>query len=203
MYSAILSVLLGAALGACVTWIIGYLQQGMLWRRLRAVIMDRHHICINEEFLLTRMVSERIKKAGFNPDVIFAIIPGGGMIADWLARAFLGDFRHTIPVRSICVQSKRTSAGTPNAEPVVLDTTNQVFAGMPPDLKVLLVNDISRGGQTLSIVLKLLQKHFQAENIKIATLFCHVDAWTKPDFCAILTAKTVNFDWKQPQPGCA
>lgn len=194
---AIWTTILGVLLGACVTWIVGYVQ----WRRLRNVIMDRHNVCLNEEFLMSQMLAKQITKSGFKPDIIFAISPGGGMIADWLARVQLGKFDDPIRVRSICVHSQRPKAGVATERPTIVDVIHGITSDLSPNSKILLVNDISRGGETLRTAQEALQTHFAGENIKTATLICHVHSWTKPDFRVIDTEKTVYFDWKQSRGG--
>ena len=196
MSVAIWTSILGVALGALITWIIGHIQQGTFWQRLRNVIMDRHHVCLNEEFLLSQMLAEEIKKDRFMPEVIFAISPGGGMIAEWLSRVQLGKFNEPIRVRSICVHSQRSRIGIATERPIISDDIDIIAADLPKNSKILLVTDISRGGESLRIAHEALQKYFVVKNIKTATLFYHVHSRTKPNFFAIRTEKTVYFDWK-------
>ena len=199
MPMSVWTTIVGVALGACITWIIGIVQQGKLWRSLRDVIMDRHHVCLNEEFLLSQMLAASIKKAGFRPDVIFAISPGGGMIAEWLARAQLGDLEKPIRVRSICVHSERSRSGIVAERPVVVDDIHKITADLPPNSRILLVNDISRGGETLRVAHEALLTRFQADSIQMATLICQSHSRTKPHFFSIRTDKMVQFDWKESQ----
>ncbi|MCH7556956.1 MAG: hypothetical protein IIB56_05795 [Planctomycetes bacterium] len=191
--------MIGVVVGACLTWIIGHTQQTSLWRRLRNALMDKRHVCLNEEFLMMRMLGETIRTSGFNPDVIFAISPGGGMIAEWLSRGALGDFSAPIPVRTVCVHSKRSGGTVKTDEAVVIDQLNSLVAGLSTESRVLLVNDISRGGETLRVAHQSLGQYFNPENVMTATLFCHRDARTKPRFHVVMTDKTIRFDWKEPQ----
>lgn len=197
MSLAIWTTFLGVIFGACITWIVGYVQQDTLWRRLRDIILDRHHVCLNEEFLLSRMLAEQITKSNFKPDSIFAISPGGGMIAKWLARAQLGKWDDPIRVRSICVHTQRSSAGVPTQQPTIVDDIDGITQDLPVNSKILLVCDIARGGESLRIAQETLQKRFAGENIKTAVLFRHVHSRTQPDFRVIDTEKAVYFDWKQ------
>jgi len=196
--SILLTTFIGVLVGACLTWIIGYTQQTSLWRRLRNVLMDKRHVCLNEEFLMTQMLGEKIRLSGFNPDVIFAISPGGGMIAEWLSRRALGSFSTPIPVRTVCVHSKRSSGTVKTDEAVVIDKLNNLVSGLSTESHVLLINDISRGGETLRVAHQSLGQHFHPENVMTATLFCHRDARTKPGFNVVMTDKTIRFDWKEP-----
>lgn len=199
--SIIVTTLIGVLAGACLTWIIGYSQQNSLWRRLRNALMDKRHVCLNEEFLMTRMLAENIRGSSFKPEVIFAISPGGGMVAEWLSRGSLGDFSAPIPVRTICVHSKRSSGTVKTDEAVVIGQLDALVAGLSKESRVLLVNDISRGGETLRVAHQLLTQHFRHENVMTATLFCHRDARTKPGFYVVMTDKMIRFDWKEPQCG--
>lgn len=197
MFVAVWTTLMGVALGASFTWILGYHQLEVLWRRLRTVIMDRHHVCLNEEFLLSQMLAQKIRDAHFSPDVIFGISPGGGMIAEWLARAHLADYEKPKRVRAICVHSERSSAAVRSERPVLIDDIKNLTGGLPENSKVLVVSDICRGGESLRVAQEALETHFSPQNVRMAALFCHRNSRTKPHFVALLTEKTVHFDWKE------
>jgi hypothetical protein len=84
--------LVGVCVGALLAWIIGKLQQIRLLQKLQDMWMDRERVSLNEELLMTQLLAEKIRKAKFIPDVIFAVSPGGMHIAEWLSRRFLGSF---------------------------------------------------------------------------------------------------------------
>jgi hypoxanthine phosphoribosyltransferase len=192
---------LGVVLGGLITWCVGRRLQPELVGRLREMVLDRRHVCLNEEFVLARLLVEEIRKAGFAPDVIYAISPGGGMISEWLSRVGLGDYSNPVPVRSICVHAERSGGGVETEKAVVKEDLKSVTSGFRPQSTVLLVNDISRGGATLQVAYDFLSQFFLPDGIATATLFCHTDARTKPRFYAAMTDKTIWFDWKHsPMP---
>ncbi len=197
--SILLTTLIGVVAGASLAWIIGYSQQNSLWGRLRNALMDKRHVSLNEELLMTRMLAEKIRGADFKPEIIFAISPGGAMIAEWLSRGGLLDVSAPIPVRTMCVHSKCFSGGVDTQKVVVRDQLGGLVAGLSNDSQVLLVNDISRGGETLRVAHEFLTSHLRHENVVTATLFCHRDAKTKPRFYVVMTDKLIRFDWKGPQ----
>ncbi|MHC4981924.1 MAG: hypothetical protein ACYTF6_02005, partial [Planctomycetota bacterium] len=81
-YTPLLMTLLGVVLGAMLTWLIGRAQWPRLLRRLKDAVIRREHVSLEEEFLMTHILAEKIEK----PEISFAISPGGAMIAEWLSR---------------------------------------------------------------------------------------------------------------------
>jgi len=196
-WSTLLATLVGVSLGGILTWTIGKIQQKDFLRRVKNALRDRWHVSLDEEFLMTQLLGQQMRTAAYKPDVIFGVSPGGMMIAEWLSRRELGDFRNPIPVRSVCVKSVRSTAGVITDRAVVENDLNGLTAGLQKQMKALLVNDISRGGGTLQAAYDFLKAFFPEDNIVTATLFCHKDAATKPRFCVVETDKAVRFDWKQ------
>jgi hypoxanthine phosphoribosyltransferase len=196
-WSTLLAALVGALVGGILTWVIGKIQLRDFLRRLEDTLRDRWHVSLDDEFLMTQLLGQQMRTAGYKPDVIFAVCPGGMMIAEWLSRREFGDFRNPIHVRSVCVKSVRSTAGVIADKTVVESDLNGLIAGLPKRTKVLLVNDISRGGGTLQAAYDFLKTFFPEGNIITATLFCYKDAATKPRFRVVETDKAVRFDWKQ------
>lgn len=191
-----LIVMVSIVLGGLLTWIIGKAQQTPLLRRLRDALIDREHVSMNEEFLMTQLLAEKIQKANFIPDVIFAICPGGAMIAEWLSRRFLGNFSASIPVESLCITTERKSGSIISNKAKVDDKWIAIPSTLSPNSKVLLVTDISRSGHTLEAAYELLKNHFPDANIQRATLFCHTYSSVIPEFYVAMTEKVTHFDWK-------
>jgi|GEM_PF-2284983 hypoxanthine phosphoribosyltransferase len=196
-FASLWNTLIAVLLGACTTWFIGYRQQVWLWRRFKDAIRGMGRVSLNEQYLMTRELASQIRKANFAPDVIFAINPGGGMIAEWLSRACLGDFEKPIPVKSLCIRSKRLSGGIEALEAYVDLSLGDPVEGISEHSKILLVNDISRGGHTLLAAYRHLLGRFQPENVLTATLFSHKFSSIAPKACVVFTEQTVLFDWKQ------
>lgn len=196
-FSTLLVVMISVLFGGLLTWVVSEVQQRKFLYKIREALKDRRHVCLNEEFLMTEMLAKKIQKAGYAPDVIFAICPGGAMIAEWLSRQFLGASKCPIPVRTICVQTKRIGGGVESLKCVIKEKIEEVVGGLSKSEEVLIVNDISRGGRTLEVAHDFLCRFFSKEKVSTATLFCHVDAHVKPRFYSAETDKTVRFDWKE------
>jgi len=196
-FSTFFIMLTSVVAGALLTWIIGKAQLAHLLRRLRDMMLNKEHVSLKEEFLMTKFLAEKIQKENFTPDIIFAICPGGEMIAEWLSRRFLGKFSAPIPIGSIYIIARRESEGVIAIRAEVDNKWTADPSNMPDNSNVLLVNDISRGGRTLEAAYEFLKRHFRRQNIRSATLFCHEDASVKPKYYEVLTDKTVRFDWKK------
>ena len=207
MWITVLVMMVGVVLGGLITWIIGKTQLHHLLRRLRDMLCFKERVSINEEFRMTQLLAEKIKKANYVPDVIFAIFPGGAMVAEWLSRRFLGDVSTPIPVQLVCVITKRISGGIKSTVASVDGKLTSITSGLPKDPKVLIVNDIARSGHTLGAAREFLKKYYTDDNIKIATLFRPEKfpefpefpefSEGKLDFYVALTDKNINFEWKQ------
>lgn len=193
----LITAIIGIVAGALLAWVIGELQQRRVLHKLKEMVKDRQHVCLNEEFLITQILAENIQKEGYSPDVIFAVCPGGAMIAEWLSRRFLGGYKRQIQLRSIWIETKRSSDGvTSSMCKVREENIDQVVSGLSKTDKVLLVNDISRSGLSLMVARDFLYKFFPEDNVKTAALFYHVDTRLEPTFSAIKTDRTVRFDWR-------
>lgn len=200
IWITVLVMMIGVVLGGLVTWAIGKTQLRYLLRRLRDMLRSKERVSINEEFRMTQLLAEKIKKANYVPDVIFAIFPGGAMVAEWLSRRFLGDFSAPVPVQLIFVVTERIAGGIKSTVANVIDNLTSIASGLPKNTKVLIVNDIARSGHTLLAAREFLKVYFTDENIKVATLFRTEDtedSEVELDFCVALTNKVINFEWKQ------
>lgn len=190
IWPTLLISMVSVVIGGLLTWIIGKIQQRLLLQKLRDAVIDRERVSISEEFLMTQMLAEKIPEADM-PDVIFAVCPGGAMIAEWLSRRFLGKRSDPIPVILLYMsreQDRRRDIAR------VDDKLTMIPPDISPDSKVLLVNDISRSGFTLNGAEEFLKQKFS--NIKTTTLICYQDAAVKPEYYAAVTRKTIRFDWK-------
>lgn len=145
---------------------------------------------------MTQLLAEKIQDANFKPDIIFAVCPGGAMIAEWLSRRFLGNRLTPTPVQLLYMLPKQKEMVTDNHIVEVDEKLTAIPSGLSKESKVLLVNDISRGGHTLYAASKFLKKHFPEENIRSATLICHEQADSKPMHYVAMAGKTIRFDWK-------
>ena len=191
---ALLIALVSVVVGGVLTWVITKISEIRLLGKLKDAVIDRERVSINEEFIMTQMLAEKIQKDEYEPNIIFAVCPGGAMIAEWLSRRFLGKRPIPIPVKLLYMRREQEDEGRKRDIAMVDDKLSAIPTDLPPDSKVLLVNDISRSGFTLNGAEEFLKKHFS--NMRSATLICYQDAAVKPEYYAAVTRKTIRFDWK-------
>jgi len=196
IWLALLIMIVSVVVGGLLTWIIGKAQQAHLLHKLRDAVIDRERVSVNEEFLMTQLLSEKIQKDEYEPNVIFAVYPGGAMIAEWLSRRFLGERSAPIPVQLLYMKREQEDKSTKKDVAKIDENLTAIPPGLAQDVKVLLVNDISRSGFTLNAAEEFLKKHFSDKNIRSATLICYKDASIKPTYNVAVTEKTIRFDWK-------
>ncbi|MHC4206033.1 MAG: phosphoribosyltransferase family protein [Planctomycetota bacterium] len=192
-------------IGGLLTWIIGKklgeIQQTELLNKLKDAVLDREFVSVNEEFLMTQLLAEKIQDAKFKPDVIIAVCPGGAMIAEWLSRRFLGNRLAPIPVQLLNMVPQQKKENTISTTHIELDEN---WAAIPPglskDSKVLVVNDISRTSHTIDKALNYLTNSLQVpiQNIQTAILIYsqQLPGDAKPTYYVAKTTKTIHFDWK-------
>lgn len=196
----ILIAVAGVIAGAILTWLIGWMQgkiaQEMLLKKIQNAVFDREQVSISEEFLMTRLLAKKIQEDNFKPDVIFAVCPGGAMVAEWLSRSFLGNRSTPIPVQLLYMVRKQGGTVTLIDTVDVNESLTAIPPGLPKNSNILLVNDISRGGHTLGSAAEFLKERFPDGNIRSATLICSKNANVKPIYHVAVTAKVVRFDWK-------
>ena len=193
---ALLIALVSVIVGGLLTWFFGRIQEFRLVHKLKDAVIDRERISVGEEFLMTQILAEKVEKGGGKPDIIYAIFPGGAMVAEWLSRRFWGKRSDSIPVQLLHMK-RNLETGSARNDVAEIDTKlTATQSGLAQDSKVLIVNDMSRSGFTLDAARKFLSGHFQDENIQSATLICYKDAAVKPTHHVAVTGKTVRFDWK-------
>lgn len=120
----------------------------------------------------------------YNFDALLAIARGGLTFSHFLARVL--DTRNIFVVNSIHYDGDKK-----------LDYIN-IFN--IPDLskvkKLLIIDDISDSGETLSEIKKVVQEKFpNIEDIAIATLFYRKTSLVKPDFYIKETDEWIEFCW--------
>ena len=164
---------------------------------VESIIKKLHTISLSDEYHLTYILANQIKKSGYKPDFIVTISPGGGMLGEWLSVKFLGTLKKPIPVYNLWIDVKRDSKGRHLETPIAskFEPTRTCSA----NTKILLVNDTSRTGSTLKIAKETLEETFSdcGCEIKIAVLFRSTDAnKPHPDFYVEETSHKIRFEWK-------
>lgn len=204
IWHTLLIAMVSVVVGGLLTWIIGkYLgeiQQKELLKKLQDAVIDREHVSVNEELLMTQLLAEKIRDTNFKPDVIFAICPGGAMISEWLSQRFLGNRSAPIPVQLLYMRPEQKNSIAQTHMVEVDKNLTAISSFLPENPNALLVNDISRGGHTLYSACEFLKKKFPEGDIRSATLICHKDANAKPDYSVAMTKKAIRFDWKSYEP---
>ena len=193
IWHSLLITILGAVIGVLGKWLIDIRERAILLRKLKNAMLDREHVSVNEEFLMTQLLSGEIQKADATPDVIFAICPGGAMIAEWLSRRFLGSRNKPIPMQ-VLYMIPEYDDGVINVK--VDEKWTAIPTGASKDARVLVVNDNTRTGDTLKVACDYLSNYFDRRNIQSAALVRHVDGKKEPTYHVAMTTKAVRFDWK-------
>jgi hypothetical protein len=139
IWLAVLVAMVSVIVGGLLTWINGKVQQINLLRKLRDAVIDRERISVGEEFLMTQMLAEKIQQEADKADVIFAVCPGGAMIAEWLSRRFMGNRSDPIPVKLLYMSREQKEDGRKSDVAKVDDKLSAIPPDMSPDSKVLLV----------------------------------------------------------------
>lgn len=188
--------LISVIVGGFLTWFFGKIQEIRLVRKLKDAVIDRERISLGEEFLMTRILSDKIEKEGGKPDIIYAIFPGGAMISEWLSRRFWGTRSNTIPVQILHMKRDVRTGEVTTDVAEIDEKLTAIPSGLPQDPKVLIVGDITRTGFTLKAAKEFLSKNLPGANIGSASLICHENAAHQPTHYVAMTKKVVHFDWK-------
>jgi hypoxanthine phosphoribosyltransferase len=198
IWPTLLISMVSVVIGGLLTWIIAKVQQRLLLQNLKDAVIDRERVSISEEFLMTQMLAQKIPEAD-KPDIIFAICPGGAMIAEWLSREFLGKRSAPIPVQLLNMIPEQIEMGKQGETVMKVDDK---WTTIPPSLskesKILIVNDIIRSRRTLDAALKFLIEQLQIPegNIQSAALIYHKQANIQLTYYVAETMKMIRFDWK-------
>lgn len=119
----------------------------------------------------TLKLYERIKKSGYNPDIIIGIARGG-----WVIARILSDLMLNPNILSIRITFYE-KVGRRGKKPILLQDVNVDMSG----LKVLIVDDVVDTGETMSLAVKVISSKKTGE---IRTAVLHKKPWSKfkPDY---------------------
>lgn len=137
-----------------------------------------------------RHLAGNVVESGFQPDVVIAIARGGLLLA--------GAISYALGVKacgSLNVEYY-TDGDLTLAEPVILPPL--LDHGAMHSRRVLLVDDVSDSGRTLSHVLNLLQNSGAA--VRTACLYTKPRTILKPDFYWRKTDLWITFPWSALPP---
>lgn len=186
-------------LGIIVSLSIGYFlsryQSRKLIKSAIELLRPFETISLRDEFHMTNILANQICADSFVPDIIVSIVPGGGMIGEWLSQRFLRKNTTPICMCSLWMHVERDANGRHLSHP---KPCGFLTPSLPSDMKkILIVNDISRTGRTLEEAMKFVKSTFQDSEIKMAVLFLSKDAQPPyPDFWVDTPSRRVVFRWK-------
>ncbi|MFQ6076121.1 MAG: phosphoribosyltransferase [Candidatus Bathyarchaeia archaeon] len=130
-------------------------------------------------------ISEKIKRSGFDPDLIVGISRGG-----WTPARVLSDLLDNPNIASIRVEFY-LDIKKPSDKPVITQPVSAPVDGM----RVLVVDDVVDTGKSLKLVFDTLSK--QANEVKTVALYCKPWSTFRPDFYARETEAWVIFPWER------
>jgi hypoxanthine phosphoribosyltransferase len=138
----------------------------------------------------SRELAVRVHESGFVPDMVVAIARGGLLLA--------GSIAYALDVKSCGAINVEFYTGVDLRldEPVLLspllDTPS--VAGQ----RVMLVDDVSDSGQTLAMVLALLQR--AGAEVRTLCLYSKPNTVLEPDYVWRTTSKWIAFPWSSLPP---
>ncbi|MCP4331451.1 MAG: hypothetical protein GY785_02255 [Gammaproteobacteria bacterium] len=196
------------------------------FRELVKLVNSRKLITLSEAFLLTRilagMIKTRINYPEYKLKVILAISPGGGMIAEWLSRTFIGTYEDPIPVYTIPMNYDIGHLAVDDSKFLVTYLKNRFK--LDENDTILLVNDHSRIGTTWHQAIDSLgaveSPHEPSDpddaapsyrikdgpKIICASVFCTKDIERPASFFitnlfVVDASRNINFEWKELPKG--
>jgi len=129
-----------------------------------------------------REFAENIR-AQFQPELVVGIARGGVIVGAVIASALEVDF---FPIKV----SRRVMMEVVSEEPLLVIKPYRYAAGK----RVLLVDDISRTGETMRIARRALER-FNPTEVKTAAYADYPGDGYVPDFCKITVEGTLAFPW--------
>lgn len=158
-----------------------------IWRREKFVVLtwETAGACLDR-------IKRQIDDSGFRPTTIIGISRGGLVLSAYLANAFaLRDLQVLSIVRN--TSEEKYSA---RREPVL--------QWMAPETSlegkdVLLADDISGDGGTLTLALELVRRRGPA-SLRTAVIVKNENSRLQPDYHAIVVGDWLVFPWERPAP---
>jgi len=138
----------------------------------------------NQIYDILQVQAQKIQDSHYKPDIIVGVARGGLVPARILMD--LLDIRNFAIIQIEYYQG----INKPGAQPILKQCLNTELSGK----KVMLVDDVSDGGQSLQLAKKHLQEKGAGE-VKIATLYIKPQTVTIPDFFEKQTSSWIVFPW--------
>lgn len=128
----------------------------------------------------------RIRKSGFNPDIIVGVSRGG-----WVPGRILSDLLENTHTVNLKIEFY-VGIGKTARRPIVTQPIGEDLSGK----RVLVVDDVSDTGESLKVALDhMLEK--SASGVKTATIYFKPHSTFKPDFFADSTSEWIIFPWER------
>lgn len=144
--------------------------------------MEKQYYSYNEFLVDAKKIASMSNN--FDADAILAVARGGVTLGHFLAS--IQNNRNLFTINSISYDNEQQLSSI------------EIFN--IPDLarykKVLIVDDIVDSGNTLKVILDLLEKKFPNIEFKIASLFYKKTACIKADFSVHEATKWIDFFWE-------
>jgi hypoxanthine phosphoribosyltransferase len=136
-------------------------------------------------------LAKRIRKSGFEPDVIVGVCRGG-----WLPARVLSDLLGNSQIASVKAEFYLGVAERKNKPRITQHVSVPVR-----DKKVLVADDVTDSGQSLGLVKSHMRK-LGATDVRVVTLF--YKPWSKiiPDYYEKKTNKWIVFPWEIRETVC-
>lgn len=129
--------------------------------------------------------SQRIRRSGFNPEIIVGVSRGG-----WIPARVLSDLLQNPNLANMKVESY-SGIGEAKESPMLTQCLSVDVKGK----KVLVVDEISDSGKSLKRVTAHVAEQ-RASEVKTATLYCKPWTTPKPDYCRKKTCCWIVFPWE-------
>ena len=139
----------------------------------------------NQIYSMLLDLAEKIRKNGFNPDIIVGVSRGG-----WPPARVLSDLLGNPNLANVRAEFYLGVAET-KGEPTLTQPVSMKIA----DKKVLVVDEVADTGKSLKLVKEHIIKKGATE-VKIATVYYKPWSIVKPDYYEKETSKWIVFPWE-------
>ena len=128
----------------------------------------------------------RIRKSGFNPELIVGVSRGG-----WAPGRILSDLLENTHTANLKIEFY-VGIGKTASEPIVTQPISEDVAGK----RVLVVDDVSDTGRSLKVAMAHMLER-GATGVRTVTVYFKPHSTFKPDFFADATSDWIIFPWER------
>jgi hypothetical protein len=142
--------------------------------------------CWDEIYDMLLNLATRIKRSGFQPDLIVGVSRGG-----WIPGRILSDLLGNAHTANVKIEFY-VGIGQTSRKPVVTQPISEEIANK----RVLVVDDVADTGESLIVALEHVRERSAGE-IKTVTIYHKPHSKFKPDFFAETTSHWIIFPWER------